>query len=81
MKSTTITAKEAVSKEMKSLNDYLAIITAERAEQLRISKSSWRSQLTRIQAQKEVFRLDLEIAAKQQYLAEITESIKLSTQL
>lgn len=79
MKSTTTTKTELVSKEMKSLTDYLAIITDERAEQLRISKNPFRRRITRIQARKEVFRLDQEIAAKQRYLNEITESIKINS--
>ena len=79
MKSTEITPKiDALTKELKSVTDYLAIITQERAEQLRISKSLFRVRLTRIRASKEVFRLDLEITAKKQYLGEIEDSIRVA---
>lgn len=73
----TLQPNEAISKEMKLMTEYLAIIWDERGEQLRISKSRFRMRLTRIQARKEVFRLDQEIQAKQAYLDEIAESVRM----
>jgi hypothetical protein len=75
---TQTTNSEPLAKEQKQLTDYLALITAERAEQQKRSKSPFRSKLTRIRAEKEVFRLDNEIEAKQRYLQEIQNSINQS---
>lgn len=78
MTSTKNSKSEVLSNELKTLRQYLKIIGDERAEQLRISKSPFRSKLTRIHARKEVFRLDQEITAKQKYIAEIEENIRIT---
>lgn len=74
MKSTSVTTTDLQSKELAALGRYLDILGDERAEQLRISTSPFRSKLRRIQAKKEVFRLDQEIEAKKNYLNEIKDS-------
>ncbi len=79
MKSTNDLKEEKVllSKEQQALTGYLAIIRDERACLSGISKNIFRRKITRIRARKQVFQLDQEITAKESYLNEIEENIRL----
>ena len=69
--------KALLSKEQQALTGYLSIIRDERKILSRISKNIFRAKLARIRARKEVFKLDQEIFAKENYLREIEENVRL----
>ncbi len=69
--------KTLLTKEQQVLTAYLAIIRNERKILSRISKNIFRAKLARIRARKEVFKLDQEITAKENYLNQIEENIRL----
>jgi len=77
MKSTNTTEEQpnALYNELEAILQYLILIKLERLEKQRISRQWYRRKLSRILAEKDVFKLEQEIAAKTRYLEEIKNSI------